>query len=234
MIPVQARGNHARAHRNSRRGRNARRRGGGGGLFISQQEFRGSGDGNAAVPDRHGGLPGPCQSEQWGDRRRHTQQRGMVPGPGCAGGWECNVIELTITGTSAAPFKYQDIYVVSGYGGGDQPFTHPTDDHWLGADFNVDYTKINKMPPLRSRSVTAGQIAHGFIGYGCNFCGNHDLHIKMIDPDNRTPSLARSFCRRQSRLESPHLRGCRWFAVERRSGRIPSLTVRQRPTRNPR
>lgn len=105
---------------------------------------------------------------------------------GCAGGWECNVIELTITGTSAAPFKYQDIYVVSGYGGGDQPFTHPTDDHWLGADYHVDYTKINKMPPLRTGSVTNGQSAHGFIGYGCNLC-DRNLYIKMIDPDTKHP-----------------------------------------------
>lgn len=106
---------------------------------------------------------------------------------GCAGGWECNVIELTITGTSAAPFKYQDIYVVSGYGGGDQPFTHPTDDHWLGADYQVNYAKINKMPPLRTGSVTNGQSAHGFIGYGCNGCRG-DLYIKFQDPDTENPN----------------------------------------------
>lgn len=45
-----------------------------------------------------------------------------------------------------------DRTVVSGYGGGDQPFTHPNDDHRLGGDYKVDYTKINKMPPLRSGS----------------------------------------------------------------------------------
>jgi hypothetical protein len=33
---------------------------------------------------------------------------------GCSGGWECNVIEVTITGTSAQPFKYDDTYIVSG------------------------------------------------------------------------------------------------------------------------
>ncbi len=105
---------------------------------------------------------------------------------GCAGGWECNVIELSITGTSATPFKYEDIYIVSGYGGGDQPFTHPTDDHWLGADFNVNYAKINQMPPLRTGSVIAGQTAHGFIGYGCDTC-DYDLYVKMIDPDTEHP-----------------------------------------------
>jgi hypothetical protein len=105
----------------------------------------------------------------------------------CSGGWECNVIELTITGTSATPFRYQDIYVVSGYGGGDQPFTHPNDDHWLRADYHVDYTKINKMPPLRTGSVTNGQSAHGFIGYGCNMCRG-DLYIKFQDPDTEDPN----------------------------------------------
>jgi hypothetical protein len=32
--------------------------------------------------------------------------------PGCSGGWSCNVIELTITGTSPTPFKYNETYVV--------------------------------------------------------------------------------------------------------------------------
>jgi hypothetical protein len=104
--------------------------------------------------------------------------------PSCAGGWECNVIELTITGTSATPFNYNENYVVSGYAGGDQPWTHPTDAHWLGGDYKVDYTKINKMPPLRSGSVSNGQTPHGFIGYGCNMCQGN-LYIKFDDPDQR-------------------------------------------------
>jgi hypothetical protein len=97
---------------------------------------------------------------------------------GCAGGWECNVIELTITGTSATPFKYEDIYVVWSY----EPFTQPNNNNWLGADYHVDYTKINKLPPLRTGSVTNGQTAHGFIGYGCNMCRG-DLYVKFADPD---------------------------------------------------
>jgi hypothetical protein len=101
---------------------------------------------------------------------------------GCSGGWECNVIELTITGTSATPFKYEDIYVVWSY----EPFTQPNNNNWLGADYHVDYTKINKLPPLRTGSVTNGQTAHGFIGYGCNMCEG-DLYIKMIDPDTENP-----------------------------------------------
>jgi hypothetical protein len=51
----------------------------------------------------------------------------------------------------------------------------------------VDYTKINRLPPLRSGSVTTGQTGHGFVGFGCNLCGNHDLFIKMIDPDTEHP-----------------------------------------------
>ncbi|BBZ49095.1 hypothetical protein H7H82_15090 [Mycobacterium heidelbergense] len=105
--------------------------------------------------------------------------------PGCAGGWSCNLIELTITGTSAMPFKYDEIYVVAGYGGGEQPFTHPNVDHWLGGSYHIDYRAINKMPPLRTGSVTNGQSAHGFIGYGLQDEG--DLYVKMIDPDTENP-----------------------------------------------
>jgi hypothetical protein len=46
----------------------------------------------------------------------------------------------------------------------------------------VDYTKINKIPPLRTGSVANGQSAHGFIGYGCNMCQG-SLYIKFCDPD---------------------------------------------------
>ncbi|HEY4042037.1 MAG TPA: hypothetical protein VGM32_09370, partial [Rhodopila sp.] len=45
-------------------------------------------------------------------------------------------------------------------------------------------------PPLRSGSVTSGQTAHGFIGYGCNLCrrsGDQSLYIEMIDPDTENP-----------------------------------------------
>lgn len=106
---------------------------------------------------------------------------------GCSGGWECNVIELTITGTSATPFQYRDIYVVSSYGGGDQAFTDPNNKQWLGGDYMVDFAKINKMPPLRTGSATNGQTAHGFIGYGCNMCEGN-LYIKFQDPDTENPN----------------------------------------------
>ena len=83
------------------------------------------------------------------------------------------------------PFKYNETYVVAGYGG-DQPFTHPNDAHWRGGDYMVDYTKINKMPPLPTGSVTNGQSAHGFIGYGCNL-NEGDLYIKFCDPTKAAP-----------------------------------------------
>jgi hypothetical protein len=46
----------------------------------------------------------------------------------------------------------------------------------------VDYQKINKTPPLRSGSVTNGQTAHGFIGYGSNV-NQGDVYIEFSDPN---------------------------------------------------
>ena len=80
------------------------------------------------------------------------------------------------SGTSAAPFAYNEIYVVTNYGSGS----------WRGGDYKVDYTKINKLPTLRSGSVTNGQTAHGFIGYGCNMCEGN-LDFQTIDPDTEHP-----------------------------------------------
>ena len=51
----------------------------------------------------------------------------------------------------------------------------------LGGSYMVDYQKINKMPPLRTGSVTTGQTAHGFIGYDLQSEG--DLYIEFNDPD---------------------------------------------------
>ena len=42
-------------------------------------------------------------------------------------------------------------------------------------------TPTDKLPPLRKGSVTAGQTAHGFIGYGLQSEG--DLYIRFDDPD---------------------------------------------------
>ena len=90
------------------------------------------------------------------------------------------MIELTISGTSPTPFSYNEIYVVAGYGGGDQPFTHPNDDQWVGGSWG-NYEKIGK-PPLRSGGrVTAGQTAHGVVFYSLQSEG--DLYIKLCDPD---------------------------------------------------
>ncbi len=93
------------------------------------------------------------------------------------------LIELTITGTSAQPFKYDETYIVAGVGGGDQPFTHPNDTHWLGGA-EGRYT-INGKPPLGSGSVTTEQTAHGIIRYSWSSQG--DKYIKMIDPDTENP-----------------------------------------------
>lgn len=96
----------------------------------------------------------------------------LTPGGG-------DVIELTIRGTSPTPFSYNDTYVVAGYGGGNQPFTHPNDDHWVGASPG-NYSKNGK-PPLGSGHVTAGQTAHGIVFYSLQSEG--DFYIKLCDPD---------------------------------------------------
>jgi len=101
--------------------------------------------------------------------------------PGCAGGFACNVVELTITGTSATPFRYSETYVTAGYGGGAHPWTHPDQTQRLGASTAVDYERINKLPPLRTGSVIAGQTAHGFVGFDMQ--GRGDLYLEFGDPD---------------------------------------------------
>jgi hypothetical protein len=94
----------------------------------------------------------------------------------------CAVVELTITGTSAQPFKYNDSFVTVGFGDGQQPWTHPEDAHRWGANPAANYTKINKLPPLRIGSVTAGQTAHGFAAFSVG--SRHDLYVRVDDPDD--------------------------------------------------
>ena len=74
--------------------------------------------------------------------------------PGCAShfanptyGSACNVVELTITGTSHRFFRFDQSYIFAGYGGGNQPWTHP-DDAPRPATLAVDYQRLNKMAPL--------------------------------------------------------------------------------------
>jgi hypothetical protein len=92
------------------------------------------------------------------------------------------VVELTITGTSTQPFKYLDSYVTAGYGDGPQPWTHPEDAHRVGANPGFKYEANNKLPPLGSGSVTAGQTAHGFVGF--SLMSRHDLYVRVDDPDD--------------------------------------------------
>jgi hypothetical protein len=67
----------------------------------------------------------------------------------------CAVLELTFAGTSPTPFKYNESFVTAAYSSG--PFNR-----W-GGSTGVNYTAINKLPPLRLGSVSAGQTAHGFV-----------------------------------------------------------------------
>jgi hypothetical protein len=108
-----------------------------------------------------------------------------VPAP-CAGGWGCAALEVTITNTSALPFKYSEDGVSASFGGGPQPWTHPEDSNLIGASTDVNYIAINKMPPLRRGAVPPGQSVHGFVGLG--FGGGSDmrgtdLFVTMTDPD---------------------------------------------------
>jgi hypothetical protein len=97
---------------------------------------------------------------------------------GCSGGGGCNVIELTIVGKSDAPFSYSETYVTAA----SSPWRQDPYRDIQGGSSMVDYQKINKTPPLRSGSVTNGQTAHGFIGYGSNV-NQGDIYIEFNDPN---------------------------------------------------
>lgn len=91
--------------------------------------------------------------------------------PGCTShfatptdGSACNVVELTITATSHRFFQVNQRYMFAGYGGGNQPWTHP-DDAPQPATMAVDYQRLGKMPPLQTGGLHDGQTAHGFVGF---------------------------------------------------------------------
>ena len=104
--------------------------------------------------------------------------------PGCAYGSACNVVELTITGTSHRFFEFHQLYIFAGYGGGNQPWTHP-DDAPQPATFAVDYQRLHVMPPLESGGLHDGQTAHGFVGFAMPTGG--DLYITFNDPEQHGP-----------------------------------------------
>lgn len=110
--------------------------------------------------------------------------------PGCAShfasanGPACNVVELTITGTSHRFFQFDQRYIFAGYGGGSAPWTHP-DDAPRPATLAVDYQRLGKMPPLQSGGVADGQTVHGFVGFAMPTAG--DLYITFNDPEQTAP-----------------------------------------------
>ena len=111
--------------------------------------------------------------------------------PGCASHFAnptpdsaCNVVELTITGTSHRFFQFDRNYIFAGYGGGNQPWTHP-DDAPRPATLGVDFRRLDKMPPLQSGGLQDGQTAHGFVGFVMPAAG--DLYITFNDPAEPAP-----------------------------------------------
>ncbi|HEY2084948.1 MAG TPA: hypothetical protein VGH54_02745 [Mycobacterium sp.] len=111
--------------------------------------------------------------------------------PGCAShfanptyGSACNVVELTITGTSERFFEFNHLYIFAGYGGGNQPWTHP-DDAPQPSTLAVDYQRLQKMPPLQAGGLHDGQTAHGFVGFAMPTGG--DLYITINDPEQPAP-----------------------------------------------
>lgn len=111
--------------------------------------------------------------------------------PGCAshfanasGDPGCNVVELTITGTSHRFFQFDQRYMFAGYGGGDQPWTHPGDAP-RPATLAVDYRRLDKMPALQQGGLHDGQTAHGFVGFVMPAGG--DLYITINDPEHPGP-----------------------------------------------
>jgi hypothetical protein len=111
--------------------------------------------------------------------------------PGCTShfanptyGSACNVVELTITGTSHRFFQFDQRYIFAGYGGGNQPWTHP-DDAPQPATLAVDYRRLDKMPPLQTGGLHDGQTAHGFVGFAMPTAG--DLYITFDDPEQPAP-----------------------------------------------
>jgi hypothetical protein len=97
---------------------------------------------------------------------------------GCYGGGGCNVIELTIAGKSSAPFIYTQTSVTAA----SSPWRQDPNRDIQGGSSMVDYQKINKVPPLRSGSVTDGQTAHGFIAYD-GAINQGDVYVEFSDPD---------------------------------------------------
>ena len=112
-------------------------------------------------------------------------------GPGCTThfaaptpGSACSVVELTVTGTSERFFEFNYRNVFAGYGGGNQPWTHP-DDAPQPATLAVDFERLQKLPLLQSGGLHEGQTVHGFVGFSMPTEG--DLYITINDPEQPAP-----------------------------------------------
>lgn len=108
------------------------------------------------------------------------------PTPGSA----CNVVELTITATSHRFFKLDQHYMFAGYGGGNQPWTHP-DDAPQPSTLAVDFRRLDKMPPLVTGGLHDGQTAHGFVGFAMPTAG--ELYLTINDPEQPAPYTEAGF-----------------------------------------
>lgn len=98
---------------------------------------------------------------------------------GCAIGGGCNVIELTIIGKSDTPFAYSERSLTAASSVWRQDPYRDT----AGGSSSVDYQQINKVPPLRSGTVTNGQSAHGFVAYDASV-KQGDVYIEFNDPSS--------------------------------------------------
>lgn len=97
---------------------------------------------------------------------------------GCSLGAGCNVIEITIVGKSDASFAYSERSLTAASSAWRQDPYRDTE----GGSSSVDYQQINKVPPLRSGTVTNGQTAHGFIAYDSSV-KQGDVYIEFNDPN---------------------------------------------------
>ena len=73
------------------------------------------------------------------------------------------VVDLSFTGVSAKPFRFQETDVYFSFSDQGSPYTHAEDDHTYGPDPTEDYTPYGPVQPLRSGSVAMGVTRRGLI-----------------------------------------------------------------------
>lgn len=92
------------------------------------------------------------------------------------------LVDLTITGTSAKPFTYNESYVVSGYNDSNG-WTVP-ENSW-GGDPQFDYTPYLPPNPLRLGQVSAGQTVRGLVAISSSLDTNY--LIAVVDTHTADP-----------------------------------------------